>query len=312
VVKNKPTASETKMSSQVLRDYTNRHLGSTTVLAALGVVLDAQLTATPLQPALQGQIEEVLDAVGLVGMTEGASAADLKQVLAEIRFNMLLDAKFLCHPTRSLAWTHNESEILQAGGEVSAGFADALTQTIIPRLDGLSRQLNSAEGSFLDVGVGVAGLSITMVHLWPSLRVVGIDPWAPALALAHENVRRAGLTDRIQLREQMVEDLSDTNAFDLAWLPSAFIPETVIPTACGQVYRALRPGGWLLFAIAHSGTDIVTASLVRLRTVLWGGTLIAPTQVEALLRQTGFADVRTLPSPQGAIVALIAARRMSK
>jgi SAM-dependent methyltransferase len=312
VVKNKPTASETKMSSQVLRDYTNRHLGSTTVLAALGVVLDAQLTATPLQPALQGQIEEVLDAVGLVGMTEGASAADLKQVLAEIRFNMLLDAKFLCHPTRSLAWTHNESEILQAGGEVSAGFADALTQTIIPRLDGLSRKLNSAEGSFLDVGVGVAGLSITMVHLWPSLRVVGIDPWAPALALAHENVRRASLTDRIQLREQMVEDLSDTNAFDLAWLPSAFIPETVIPTACGPVYRALRPGGWLLFAIAYSGTDIVTASLVRLRTVLWGGTLIAPTQVEALLRQTGFADVRTLPSPQGAIVALIAARRMSK
>ena len=151
------------MSSQALRDYINRHLGSTTVLAALGVVLDAQVTGTPLQPVLQGQIEEVLDAVGLGGMTEGVSAADLKQILAEIRFNMLLDAKFLFHPTRSLAWTHNESEILQAGGEVSAGFADALTHTIIPRLDGLSQQLISPEGSFLDVGVGVAGLSIAMV-----------------------------------------------------------------------------------------------------------------------------------------------------
>ena len=209
-----------------------------------------------------------------------------------------------------MAWTHNESEILQAGGEVSAGFADALTHTIIPRLDGLSQQLKSPEGSFLDVGVGVAGLSIAMAHLWPSLSVVGIDPWAPALALARENVRRVGLTDRIQLRDQMVEDLSDTNAFDLAWLPSAFIPATVIPTACGQAYRALRPGGWLLLAMAHSANEPMAASLVRLRTALWGGTLMAPTQVETLLRQTGFVDVRTLPSPQGAIVALIAAHRM--
>jgi hypothetical protein len=28
---------------------------------------------------------------------------------------------------------------LQAGGEVSAGFADTLTHTIVPRLDGLSQ-----------------------------------------------------------------------------------------------------------------------------------------------------------------------------
>ena len=181
------------MSNQAVRDFVNRRLGSTTVLAFLGIVLDAKVTATPLRPALQERLEEVLDAVGLAGMTEGVSAADVKQILAEIRFNVLLDTKFLLHPSQSLAWTHNESEILQAGGEVSAGFAGALTPTIIPRLDGLSQQLNSPEGSFLDVGVGVAGLSIAMAHLWPLLSIVGIDPLAPALALAGENVRRAGL-----------------------------------------------------------------------------------------------------------------------
>jgi SAM-dependent methyltransferase len=297
------------MSSQALRDYVNRHLGSTTVLAVIGVWLDAQLTATPLDPALQARIDEVLDSVGLAGMTKGVSAADLKRILAEIRFNVLLDAKLLSHPIRSLAWTHDDTEILQAGGEVSAGFADALTQAIVPGLDGLSQQLGSPDGSFLDVGVGVAGLSIAMVRLWPSLNVVGIDPWVPALALARENVRRAGLTDRIQLRQQMVENLSDTAAFDLAWVPSAFIPATVIPRACEQVHRALRPGGWLLFAMANPGTDPVTAPLVRLRTVLWGGSPMAVDQVETLLRQTGFVGVRTLPSPPGAIVALVAARR---
>jgi SAM-dependent methyltransferase len=124
--------------------------------------------------------------------------------------------------------------------------------------------------------VGVAGLSIAMAHLWPSLNVVGIDPWAPALALARENLLRAGLSSRIQLREQKVEELSDIKAFDLAWLPSAFIPARVIPMACEHVYRALRPGGWLLFAMANPGPDPVTASLARLRTVLWAGYLMPP------------------------------------
>jgi hypothetical protein len=50
---------------------------------------------------------------------------------------MLLDTKLLFEPTASLAWTHTDTEILHAAGEVSAGFADALTHTIAPRVDGL-------------------------------------------------------------------------------------------------------------------------------------------------------------------------------
>jgi hypothetical protein len=152
-----------KMSSQTLRECVHRHLGSTTILGVLGVVLGAQVAATPLHPALQARIDEVLEALGLAGLTEGVSAADLKQILAEIRFNMLLDAKLLFHPSLSLAWTHTDPAILQAGGELSAGFANTLTHTIAPGLDGLSPRLRSPGGSFLDVGVGVAGLSIALV-----------------------------------------------------------------------------------------------------------------------------------------------------
>ncbi|MBC8103174.1 MAG: class I SAM-dependent methyltransferase [Cytophagales bacterium] len=156
--------------------------------------------------------------------------------------------------------------------------------------------MGSPGGSLLDIGVGAAGLSVAMARLWPSLTVVVIDPWEPSLALARENVQSAGLTDRIELREQAAEDVSDTDAFDLAWIPSAFIPETVIFAACETVYRALRPGGWLLFAMASPGTDPVTASLVRLRTVFWGGCLMTYDQIETLLKECGFTDVRTLPA----------------
>ena len=178
---------DSKMSSQALREFVNRHIGSTAILAALGAVLDAQATGTPLHPAIQVRIDELLEALKIDSMTKGVNATDLGRMLAEIRFNVLLDAKLLFRSTRSLSWTHPETEILQAGGEVSAGFADALTHTIVPHLDGLSQHLGSANASFLDVGVGVAGLSLAMAHLWPSLNVVGIDPWAPSLTLAREN-----------------------------------------------------------------------------------------------------------------------------
>ena len=259
------------MSSQALREFVNRHIGSTAILAALGAVLDAQATGTPLHPAIQVRIDELLEALKIDSITEGVNATDLRGMLAEIRFNVLLDTKLLFRSTRSLSWTTPKPRSCRQGVRFPAGFAGALTHTIVPHLDGLSQHLGAANASFLDVGVGVAGLSVAMAHLWPSLNVVGIDPWAPSLALARENVRSAGLTDRIRLREQAVEDLSDTDAFDLAWIPSAFMPETVVPAACEHVYHALRPGGWLLFAMANSGTDPVTASLVRLRTVLWGG-----------------------------------------
>jgi len=309
-MKNEADLNEVRTGSQALREYVNRHTNSTTILAALGAVLDARATGTPLPETIRARIDEVLDTLGVGGLTEGVSAADLRQMLAEIRFNTLLDAKLLFDAARPPAWDHTETELLQAGGEVSAGFAGALTHAIVPRLDGLSHQLSSPGGAFLDVGVGVAGLSIAMARLWPSLSVVGIDPWAPSIALARENVRGAGLTDRIQLREQAVEDLSDTDAFDLAWIPSAFVPGRVIQAACEHVHRALRPGGWLLFATVNPGADPVTASLARLRTALWGGGLMAPGQVETLLSQTGFVDVRTPASPPGAVAALTAARRM--
>jgi SAM-dependent methyltransferase len=300
---------ETKTGGNALREALDRHLTSTAILAALGAVLDAQVTGSRLPPTLQERAGEVLAALGLDGMTEGVSALELKHMLAEIRFMMLLDAKLLLGTTGSQSWSHTETEILQAGGDVSAGFADALTHTIVPRLDGLARRLESPDGSFLDVGVGVAGLAIAMAQQWPSLNVVGLDPWAPSLTLARENVRGAGLTGRIRLVEQPVEGFSDPDAFDLAWLPSPFISEKVILTACERIYRALRPGGWLLFAMLNPGSDPLTASLVRLRTAFWGGCLLDSRQVETLLGQTGFVDIQTLASPPGAIIALTAARR---
>jgi hypothetical protein len=51
------------------------------------------------------------------------------------------------------------------------------------------------------ISVGVAALSIAMCRAWPTLPVVGLDPFEPALALARQNVAEAGFQDRIALRQ---------------------------------------------------------------------------------------------------------------
>jgi len=85
-------------------------------------------------------------------------------------------------------------------------------------------RLQAPTASFLDVGSGVGALAIEMCSIWPHLHVVGLEPQAVPLAEGRRNVAAAGLGDRIALRAQRVEEMTEHEAFDLAWLPQVFLP----------------------------------------------------------------------------------------
>src|SRR5947209_13366565 len=51
----------------------------------------------------------------------------------------------------------------------------------------------------LDVGTGTAQIPIELCRQWPAARVTGIDLAEHMLRLGRDNVRRAGLDDRIRL-----------------------------------------------------------------------------------------------------------------
>jgi methylase of polypeptide subunit release factors len=82
-------------------------------------------------------------------------------------------------------------------------------------------------GAFLDVGTGVGELAIEAAGSWPALRIVGIDPWEPALTLARKNLAKSGLVERVELRSQRMEQLEETATFTLAWVPGPFISADV-------------------------------------------------------------------------------------
>jgi 2-polyprenyl-3-methyl-5-hydroxy-6-metoxy-1,4-benzoquinol methylase len=282
---------------------------SADALAALAAALDARATGHALDPGIQPHINATLSALGIRDAVADLPADELQPLLGRLRVYTLTNAKLMYAGSRDSGWNHNQPKILEAAGDATAGFAIQLKTRIAPQLDGLLDRLAAPEAAFLDIGVGVAALSIGMARAWPSLRIVGLDPLPQAIALARQRICQAGLADRIELREHAGETLSDRAGFDLVWLPSVFIPEAVVSTVIERAHQALKPGGWLLVPTMKPSGDDLTTALARLRTAMFGGVLTTASGMEALLFDHGLADVRTLPSPPAAITSLVVGRR---
>ncbi|HEY7020912.1 MAG TPA: class I SAM-dependent methyltransferase [Ktedonobacterales bacterium] len=269
------------------------------LLAALGLVRragDAFTAAPGLQPFLTPPARDYL----------------LRDVRATVLQNRALieGAK---RGTLRAGWTHTDPELLEAQGAGSTGAPAArmLSERLFPRLEGLVERLQAPTASFLDVGFGVGALSIEMCRIWPHLRVVGLEPQAAPLAEGQRNVAAAGLGERIALRAQWVEEMTEREAFDLAWLPQVFLPQEAFGSGLRVVREALRPGGWaILLAIGAPGSD-PRAALGRLINVLWGGEARSSEEVERAAIAAGFDPVRSVPGSPGGLTdaTFVVARR---
>ena len=160
-------------------------------------------------------------------------------------------------------------------------------------------------GAFLDVGTGVGWLAIEAARSWPALRVVGVDPWEPALTLARQNLAQSGVAERVELRLQRVEQFEETTTFTVAWLPGPFIAGEIADRALERVYRALVPGGWLVFGFNPPPHGRLEEALASLRIVRSGGYPWTPREVEEKLQEHGFEQIEVY-SPAPPIPAVIA------
>jgi SAM-dependent methyltransferase len=314
---------------------------STWALAALDACLEARLLECLTEPRRAAELsqrtgvpgalaETLLDMlVGLGLVRREGDAFTVPEALRPLlsppaRDYLLRDVRATVLQTRALmeaarrgtlrtGWTHTDPEILEAQGAGSTGAPAArmLSERLFPRLEGLVERLQAPTAAFLDVGSGVAALAIEMCRIWPQLRVVGLEPAAAPLAEGQRNVAAAGLRDRLTLRAQRVEEMTEREAFDLAWLPQVFLPGEAFGPALEAVRQALRPGGWvILLAIGAHGSD-PRAALGRLINVLWGGEARGVEEVERAAIAAGFDPVRSLPGPPGGLTdaTFVAARR---
>jgi SAM-dependent methyltransferase len=203
-------------------------------------------------------------------------------------------------------WQTGDGAVLLSEGRAGAHLVTIIEELLLPRMPEACVALESGRGRCLDVGVGVAALSIAVAERFPGTRVLGLDILQAALDIARTQIAVAGLLDAIELRLQSVADLSDEAAFDLAWIPQPFIAPDVLDAGLARVRSALRPGGWLILALAGAGDadhgGAVTAYQSLFATVAGGG----PMSVEkgrALLERHRFIDGGVVETPQPLLLA---------
>jgi predicted O-methyltransferase YrrM len=234
----------------------------------------------------------------------------IRQLLANLRTTYQQSRDLVDRAKRgtlAAGWLHTDPEILQAQGASGRMAARAMAEQGVPLIPGLAERLRAPSASFLDVGVGVGVIAIEMCRTYWSLRVVGLEPAEAPRREALVNIEAAGFSNRIEIREQRVEDLTEVETFDLVYLPQVFLSEDVFVRGLATVWRALRRGGWLILpAISVAGDDF-RAALSRLRNTLWGGGSRLPEEVAEAVTRSGFTDVQV--RPVGGTMRTVLARR---
>lgn len=276
-------------------------------LAALAAHLRVEGEEIETDPRVRDLLQAVADE--LLGEGADAHSPEAATVVGMARTLLAQASELVADPGRPPGWQHVDPSILQGTGKMSMAIAGAIGSAGARDLDGLGALLAAPGASFLDVGTGTAWLAIAMARAHPGLRVIGIDVFGEALALAHRNVEAAGLAGRVELREQDVTHLRDDAAYDAVWLPLPFLPRELVPAAVTAGVRALRPGGWLIAGTYAGPPDRLSALLIDLRTVRSGGHPWRTEELVAELASHGLEDAREAERTWAGPVRLFAGRR---
>lgn len=273
-------------------------------LAAVGAQLRVEAESLEVDPAVGALLASITREAGL----NGASPAARQAALGYVRSFFRLAVDLLEDPARAPGWSYDDPLVLQSIGRGSAAIA-AVIAGVAGSLDGLEAALAAEGAAILDVGAGTGWLAIALAETFPAARVVGLDIWEPSLALARENVARAGLADRVEMRDQDVTALGDAGAYDLAWIACPFLPVTVMGPAIERSLAALRPGGWMVLGLFAGPDDPLASMLADLRTVRSGGHAWTAAELVATAAGAGLAGVRELPKTWNAPAGLVVGRR---
>ena len=264
-------------------------------IAAIGVQLRLQQQELDGDPRVRALLNDAIRAVD-PNLLENVDANQRAAALALIQviFRQALD--LLENPARPPGWSYTDPDILQSQGQVSRLIVRGI-EALAARRPALSEALRQP-GAFLDVGTGAGWLALEAARSWPALRVVGIDPWEPALALARKNVAASGVAERVELRLQSVESLQEQTTFSLAWLPGPFIGAEIADRSLERIHRALVPGGWLIFGFNPPLPGPLAEALASVRIVRSGGHPWTSKAVEEQLRAHGFEQIEVYsPAP---------------
>ncbi|WP_458425652.1 methyltransferase domain-containing protein [Methylorubrum extorquens] len=273
-------------------------------LAVIGAALRLRQGAGEIHPEVERRLLDAVAAL-LPGGLDDLDREQASALLASVTQALQEARDLFDHPERPPVWQVRDPAMLQAQGQAS--------RVVVRRLASLAAERPALAvaltGRFLDVGTGVGGIALEAAAKWPSLHVVGLDIWEPALELARANVAASPYRSRIELRRQDVTHFGDVADYSLTWLPAPFLSQDVARTALDRLTAALKPKGYLVVGLYAPPADPVGAALAALRLARSGGHLWSCAGMEAELRSRGFTAVETC---SGQPVTLVMGQRAAR
>lgn len=280
--------------------------------AAVAAALDTGIATDPAAPQgpVAAALRDVLDALDLAPPAfEPAVVPPLGEALrAELRSDALQSRSLVDSAARGdlegAGWIDVDEDTVDAQGETGRVF-QFVAQILFPGLGNLDERLREPGAAFLDVGAGAAVLSIELCRLYPEVLAVGLEPLGLVRRVAARKIAEADLGDRIEMRDQLVQDLADVGRFDLAYVPTVFLPADALERGLERVRRAMAPGGWLILLGMADSADPLTVAVRRLRITLWGGTICTAADLERLAKEHDLVDIGS-PGAVGAYQPVLA------
>lgn len=273
----------------------------TEAMAALGALLSLRQNGTEptAPPEVVQTLHKIAAAAGLDGLEE-LPPPQAAMVGSIVRMYLHMALELVEHPERANGWRFTEPAILDGFGRGSA---------MIPAAIAAAHPDLATVDSFLDVGTGVGLLAVAAATAWPDASVVGIDPWETSLERARTNISQAGLDERVTVRPDTVENITDTDIFDCVWVPTFFLEQQTLVEALPAVLRALRPGGWAVLGISRTSPDELADALDSLKWLRSGGSRQTADGAAKLLADAGFADAHEAPPAGPMPISLVLGQR---
>lgn len=188
----------------------------------------------------------------------------------------------------------------------------AVTVDVALRLATLVPEFATAR-RLLDLGGGPGLVAIALVRDNPLLTGEVFD-FAQTVAVAADNIRRAGLERRLAVRGGNLACDPIGEGYDVIWCSSVLHFVADMPATLARIHAALRPGGVLISAHAEIPADPLHAQRVMpyyLSMQMLGRQVTPAGGLSAALQQAGFVDIEHYPEVAFAVapVSVQVARR---
>ena len=262
----------------------------TRMLALVGASIKLRSSALA-----DSEIKERIDTGALMALTEAGLVNEDEIPLALTMIEMAVNeaAELLRNPERGSNWEISDAAALQLMGRASKSAFSSIRAIS----DAHPQMREALNGTFLDVGTGVAGLALEAAAACPEIKVEGIDIWEPALELARRNIAESSHSSRVSVRNVNIASLDDVKRYSLAWLPTMYMKRPIVEAAIDRIERALVPGGYLVAGLYTRAEDPFLALVADLSTLRGGGEIGDAHEITRMMEAGGFVLVETRETP---------------